>query len=170
MSRRKRTSCAPPRRTTTGEPLVAHSASAGCSTSATSVCRNVAAVGAVDRAVVAGQHQLHDRRDLDLPVADDRLVLDRADGEDRDLRRVEDGGELLDAEHAEVRDRERPALEVRELQLVVAGPPDEVGARAGDLLHGAPVRVADDRDDEPLRRGDGDPDVRGRDGAGSPRR
>ena len=45
-------------------------------------------------------------------VADDRLVLHGADREDRDLRRVEDGGELLDAEHPEVRDRERPALHV----------------------------------------------------------
>ena len=52
------------------------------------------------------------RRDVDLAVDDDRRLLDGADREDRDLRRVEHGDELLDAEHAEVRDRERAALHV----------------------------------------------------------
>ena len=40
------------------------------------------------------------------------LVARRADGEDRRLRRVEHGDELVDVVHAEVRDRERAALEI----------------------------------------------------------
>ena len=55
--------------------------------------------------VIIGAHD-------ELAVARDRPLLDRADGEDRRLRRVEHGDELLDAVHAEVRDRERAALEV----------------------------------------------------------
>ena len=48
-----------------------------------------------------------------------------------------------------------------ELELAVAGAADEIGPGAGDLLHGQAVGVADHRHDETLRRGDGDPDVRG---------
>ena len=96
------------------------------------------------------------------PSLDDDALLARADGEDRDLRRVEHGDELLDAEHAEVRDRERAALEVVLLQLVVARALHEVGARAGDLGDAQALGVADHRDDETLRRGDGDADVRAR--------
>ena len=87
-------------------------------------------------------------------------LLDGSDREDRDLRRVEHGDELLDAEHAEVRDRERAALHVLQRQLAVAGAADEIGAGAGDLLHAAPVGVADDRHDEPVRSRDGHADVR----------
>ena len=66
--------------------------------------------------MVDGQRHRHHRPHDDLAVDRDRPVDGRADGEDRRLRRVEHGGELLDAEHAEVRDRERAALEVGELQ------------------------------------------------------
>ena len=96
------------------------------------------------------------------PPRGDDSVLRRADGDDRGLRRVEDGGEALDGVHAEVRDRERAALEVVGAELVVAGAADDVGARGGDLGEREPLGAADDRDDEPLRRGDGDPDVRAR--------
>ena len=61
-------------------------------------------------------------------------VFRRADGDDGRLRWVQDGREALDGVHAEVRDRERPALEVLGAQLAVAGPADEIGAQAGDLV------------------------------------
>ena len=95
-------------------------------------------------------------------------VLDRADREDRDLRRIEDCDELLDAVHPEIRDRERPALEIGELELPVASARDEIGARRGDLLDGLPVGIADDGDDEPARRGDRDADVRRREAVDLP--
>src|SRR5437899_10203451 len=44
----------------------------------------------------------------------------------------------LDAEHPEIRDRERPALHVVGLELLVAGAVDEVGADSGDLGEGQP--------------------------------
>ena len=85
----------------------------------------------------------------ELAVPDDRLLLHGADGEDRDLRRVEDGDELLDAEHPEVGDRERAALEVGLLQLSAARAVDELDAGRGDLLDRQPLGAADHRDDEP---------------------
>ena len=66
-------------------------------------------------------------------AAGDGPLLDRADGEDRRLRRVENGDELLDAEHAEVGDRERAALEVGGLEPPVARAADEIGAGDRDL-------------------------------------
>ncbi len=53
----------------------------------------------------------------ELAVARDDLVARRADREDRRLRRVEHGDELVDVVHAEVRDRERAALEILGAQL-----------------------------------------------------
>ncbi len=94
-------------------------------------------------------------------IADGR-VLDRADREDRDLRRVEHGDELLDAVHPEVRDREGPALEIGELELPVARARHDVGAVGGDLLDRLAIGVADHRDDEAARRRDGEADVRPR--------
>src|SRR5918992_2716568 len=48
---------------------------------------------AVQRSMVAGQRQAHHRQHLEVALADDRLLLDRAYGEDRDLRRGWGGGE-----------------------------------------------------------------------------
>ncbi len=96
------------------------------------------------------------------PPKRDDSVLGRADRDDRGLRRVEHGGEALDGVHAEVGDRERAAFEVLCAELVVAGAADDVGARGGDLGEREPLGGTDDGDDEPLRRGDGDADVRAR--------
>ena len=127
------------------------------------VRRKSAAIGAVDRAVVAREGHRHHRPGDERPVARDRPLLDRADGEDRRLRRVEDGDELLHAVHAEVGDRERAALEVGGLQLAVARAGDEVGAGGGDLRDRqrprAPAMTGTSR---PAVGGDGDADVRGR--------
>jgi hypothetical protein len=67
---------------------------------------------------------------LDLTVADDRLLLGRADARIAACGGLQHRDELLDPEHAEVRDRERAALEIRQLQLAVAGAADELGAAA----------------------------------------
>ena len=74
-----------------------------------------------------------------LAVADDDAFLGRAHGEDRGLRRIEDGDELLDAVHAEVRDRERAALEVLAAELAVAGAPTTSARARGDLGDGVPL-------------------------------
>src|SRR5215212_1667258 len=65
------------------------------------------AIGAVEDPVVAGERHRHHIADRDLAVSDDRLLGDGAYREDPGLRGVDDGGEVRDSEHPEVRDRER---------------------------------------------------------------
>mmetsp|Transcript_10498 Transcript_10498/g.42445 ORF Transcript_10498/g.42445 Transcript_10498/m.42445 type:complete len:452 (+) Transcript_10498:266-1621(+) len=85
----------------------------------------------------------------------------RADGEDAGLRRVDDGGELGDAEHAEVGDRAGAALELVRLELAVARSAREVADLGRDRREALGGRVGDDGRDEARGRGDGDRDVDG---------
>src|SRR5581483_1421068 len=73
--------------------------------------------GAVDDAMVAGDRAGHHRPDRELSIDDDRALLAGPDREDAALRRVDDGGELLDPEHAEIGDRERAALVILRTEL-----------------------------------------------------
>ena len=112
--------------------------------------------------MVEGRGERHERPHRDFAVDRNRCVFDRADGDDRGLRRVENGREALDAIHAEVRDRKSASLEIFLTQLVLARACNHVRARCGDLSEMEPLGVLDDRDDEALRRRDRDADVRGR--------
>src|SRR5476649_536053 len=49
----------------------------------------------------------HHRGDFDLAVHDDGTLLARAHGDDAALRRVDDGGEILDPVHAQIGNRYR---------------------------------------------------------------
>src|SRR3546814_17435457 len=60
----------------------------------------------VDRAMVDRQRAGRDRGRHDLTLAHDGPLLAHADSEDAALRRIDPRLELLDAEHAEIRDRE----------------------------------------------------------------
>src|SRR5712671_2166960 len=64
----------------------------------------------VDRAVIAGQRDAHDVGGLDLAAPHHRPLLAGADREDRSVRRVDHGGEILDTVHAEVGHRRGAAL------------------------------------------------------------
>src|SRR6185437_8349968 len=88
---------------------------------------------AVDDAVVAGDRAGHHRRDRKLAVVDHGARLAGADREDAALRRVDDGGELAHAEHPQIGDRERAALELLELQLTGAGATGKVLYLGRDL-------------------------------------
>ena len=136
-----------------------YNASAGDFDERLDVAQELGALRAVDRAMVARERHRHGRNDGQIAVDDGRALLDRADREDRDLRRIEDCDELLDAVHPEVRDGERPALEIGQLELPVACARHDVRAIRGDLLDGLPVGVADDGHDEPTRRRDCEADV-----------
>ena len=84
----------------------------------------------------------------------------RADGEDRAFRRIDDGRELLDVEHPEVRDRERRAAHLRRAELAGAGALGEIArltAIAAERFH---VAVAEHRRDQPLVERHGDAEVR----------
>src|SRR5688500_18400104 len=62
------------------------------------------AVCTVDYAVVAAHRHAEALPRPQLAVDDDRLLIDRADRQDRRLRRIDDGRELVDPELAEIRD------------------------------------------------------------------
>src|SRR5690606_12138481 len=70
------------------------------------VAQQLRAERPVDEAVVEAQREGRDLPRLDPAIHHPRLLLDRADAEDRGLARVQDRGAGVDVEHAEVRDRD----------------------------------------------------------------
>ena len=121
--------------------------------------RNSRGVGAVEDPVIADQRDGHDVARDDLAVADHRARLHLAHREDRGLRRVDDGAELGDAEHAEVRDRERPARELGRGDGVGPHALGQGARVARDLAQRLLVGVEHRRHDERVVGGDGDADV-----------
>src|SRR5438046_504776 len=77
------------------------------------------------------------------------------DGEDADLGRVDDRGELADAVRAEVAYGERRTRQLVLLQPLDAGAVDEVGGLHADLGQAHLVDVAQDRHDQAVLQGDG---------------
>ena len=75
---------------------------------------------AVDDAVVVADRHVGAQPDRDGVVQNDRPLLDRADADDGDLRLADDRHAEQRAEHAGVRDRERSALHVLRLELLLA--------------------------------------------------
>src|SRR6266702_7446206 len=106
--------------------------------------------GAVNGTVAERRGEGRHGPDGRLTVDRDDPVLDRAHGDDRRLRRVEDGGEALDAEHAQIRDRERAPIEVVLPELPVARTRHDVLAGRGNLGQRQPLDTVDDGDDEAL--------------------
>src|SRR4029453_6028708 len=78
---------------------------------------------AVHHAVIARDRQHHAPPDAEPRAAPHRHAPDRSDREDGALGRVDDGRELGDVEHAEVRDGERRPRQLRRAELAVARPP-----------------------------------------------
>ena len=83
----------------------------------------------------------------------------RADGEDAGLGGIHDCAEARDAEHAEIRDREGPALDLRLLQLARPSALDEVARLARDLAQALLLDGAQDGDDQTFVECDRDADV-----------
>ena len=81
-----------------------------------------AACGAVDHPVVVGERQRQHQARRELVAAPHRPQPRARDAEDRDLGRVDDRREGGAADAAQARDREAAALEVVELELLVARP------------------------------------------------
>src|SRR3954469_11846434 len=103
---------------------------------------------AAEDAVVAGDRDVHAVAGDHLAVADDRLALHLADRQDRRLRRVDDRRERRDPVHAEVRDRERRARQLRRADLPVAHLLGQRARLLRDLPEALAVGVEDRRDDE----------------------
>src|SRR5438270_784500 len=85
------------------------------------LAQELGALRAVAHAVVGGERDGHQLARDDLAVADSRLVLHRADAEDRGLSGLDDRDQRLDAVHAEVADRERALAHLRRPQHAAPG-------------------------------------------------
>src|SRR5690606_3763160 len=94
-----------------------------------------------------------------LAVLIDRTPLAARDAEDRDLRRIDDRREERAADAAEARDGEYAALHLVGLELPFAGPRAQLAELGGDLVHVLAVRIPNHRDDEPVLRVHGEPEM-----------
>src|SRR4029453_17159812 len=77
--------------------------------------------GAVDGAMVAAHGYVHLFARHGAAILWNQHIARGADGEDANLRRVDDRSELVDAEHSEVRNREGRTRILVGLELSVAG-------------------------------------------------
>ena len=103
--------------------------------------------------------EVHDRPDDDLAVLDDRSLDDVVEAHDRGLRVVEDRRREHRAVDAAVGDGEDAALELRQLDLAVAGALAEITDRLLDAGEVELVAVADHGDHQALVGADGHADV-----------
>ena len=109
--------------------------------------------------MVGGEGGLHHGADGEFAVANDGDLLDAADGEDRGVGRVDDGGEALHVEHAHVADAERGGAVLLVAEGAAVGAADEVLGGGGNLEQRFALAVADAGQDQAGFQGDGDADV-----------
>jgi len=74
---------------------------------------------AVDDAMVTRHRDTHHLVNFNFTVPRHRSFIHRADGEDRRLRRIDHGSELIDTEHSQIADREGRAQILFRFQLPV---------------------------------------------------
>ena len=115
--------------------------------------------GAVDDAMVGGKRQGHDRAHCDLAVDGNDAILDGADGKNGSLGLDDDGGELVDVEHAEIADGECGAGNVFGAEAIGAGAVGEVAALNGDFAEAEFRGVADYGGNDAIVDGHGDGDI-----------
>ena len=92
-----------------------------------------------------------------LPSSTIGPFLARADRDDAGLRRVDDGGEILDPEHAQIGDRETAAFIFVGLELLVLGLARQFLDLVGD--RGQPLGLGREHDGRDQARGNGDRDA-----------
>src|SRR4051812_29394911 len=98
--------------------------------------------------MIAGEGEADGVDEVDVAVAADRLYVDPPDAEDRDLRWIQQRGEGLDPEAAEIADGERRAGEVVRSDVPFDGLRGEVLHTVGELVDAELVGVADDRNEQ----------------------
>lgn len=126
------------------------------------VLNEVGGLRAIHDAVVGGEGDIHKGLEDGLTAGIRHELLDGAAyGEDADLRRVDDGGEAIHAEHAEVADGEGSVLHVVELEGAGAGTGGEIVHGGLNIAQGAGFGMMDDGHDEARVEGDSDTDVGG---------
>ena len=101
--------------------------------------QELAALGALDHAVVVGARERHDlahphaRDRLEVGAFELRRVVDRSDADNETLTRHEARHGVLRPDHARVRDRDRRRREVVDGDLAVANPAQQLLVGAVEL-------------------------------------
>jgi len=115
----------------------------------------------IHNSVVTAHGDVHHVGDLValLRVVRDHDLLGGAYGENARLGRVDDGGELLDAKHAQVRDGEGSSLELLGLELALLGPCGQILDGGGDVRETPLLSGEDNGGDEAARGGNRHGDV-----------
>ena len=118
----------------------------GCSSRSRTVISNLAATAPSQQSVVEGQG---DPQHLMLGdgavVLHHQLILRAVDAQNGRVRLVDDGGEALHAEHAQIGHSEGGALVLVGAQLVGTGPLRQIPGLGGQGLQAQKVRVPDHR-------------------------
>ena len=111
--------------------------------------------------MVTAQGHLHGVARHHRAVAHHRHRLDATHSEDARIRRIDDGGELVDAKHAEVRNREGVAFPIARLEFLVFGLLGKLAHFDTDLAKRLHVRMAHHRHEQAVfnRHGHTDVDV-----------
>lgn len=91
--------------------------------------------------MVDGERELERCCGGELTVVHDSLLPDSANGEDRSLRRIDDGSEVVDAVHPEIADGECATRQIVGCQLAGACPLDKGVCVDGVLAEALSVRV-----------------------------
>src|SRR5271165_4417426 len=113
----------------------------------------------IDGSMIGGERDGEDRAGNQLVALDHGPPLGRGDGKDADFRQIQDRVELMDAEHAEVADRERAAGELLGRKLLGTGRDSQGLALPADLRQSQGVGPVQHRDNQALIQGDGDADI-----------
>ncbi len=122
--------------------------------------KKLGAERAVDHTVIARQCHRHDADEGDgAAFALHRLPPRRPDRQDGGLRRIDDGGKLPHAVHAEIGDRGRAALIFRGGELLRAGARSHLLHLVGDDGQRLSLGLADHRRDQPALDRNRNPDV-----------
>src|SRR5262245_16954116 len=103
--------------------------------------------------VIGGQRHGHQHRGFDPAAAHHRPLLAGADRQDGRVRRVDDGGEILDAVHAEVRHGGGAALILLGLELARPRPRREILHLVGDGGERFRLGATDHRRNQAARNG-----------------
>src|SRR5215467_12908934 len=113
----------------------------------------------IDGAVIGRQRHLHLGGDGELAVADHGALNAGADAKNRGMGRVDDGGEFLDAIHAEIGDRRRAALIFLRLEPARPGAGGVILHLCGDCNQRFGLGLADHRRDQTTGDCDCDSDI-----------
>src|SRR3990172_3662322 len=109
--------------------------------------------------MISGKCRSHKRAYREHAIVGNHAGCDAADGENCALRRIDNGGKAIDAEHAEIRHRKRSAFVVEREEFFLLRLLDKLATLDCQFIKTQSVGIADHRYHESLIERDGHTDV-----------